>query len=49
MDKVLKTGRSIKKSEKYDLILNIAILSKKSNLLFIAFLNSHSMIDTSQV
>lgn len=49
IDIVLKTGRSIRKSKKHNLILKMAIPSLEDGLLFITFLNSHLIISISQV
>ena len=44
IDIALKGGRSIKKSEKHDLILKMAVLDLKSCLPFIAFMDSYLMV-----
>lgn len=40
----LKTGQSIKKPKKYNLVFEIAIPDLENNLLLIIFLNSYSII-----
>ena len=49
IDIALKTGRSVRNFEKYDLILKIPVFYTKNRLLYIGILNSHSMIGANQV
>ena len=49
IDIVLKTGQSISEFKRHDLVFKMAIFSIKNSLPFIAFSNSHSVIDISQV
>ena len=45
----LKINWYVKKSNRYDLILEVTISSTKNHLPLIAFLNSHLIIDTSEI
>lgn len=49
IDIALKTGRSIKKSKKYNLVHEIPVFDTKDNLLFIAFSDSHFIVSIGQV
>lgn len=43
---ILKTSKYIEKPKRYDLVFEISIPSLKGSFLFIAFLDSYSMINT---
>lgn len=45
----LKIGRNIRESKKHYLVPEITIFGTKSSLTFVAFSNSHPIIDTGQV
>ena len=45
----LKTGWSIGESKRHDLVLEVAVPSTKNSLSFVAFSNSHPIVDTSQI
>ena len=45
----LKIGRSIRESKKHYLVLEVTIFGIKSSFTFVAFSNSHPIIDTGQV
>ena len=49
VDVVLEAGRSIRKTEGHDLVLEIAVPRLESCFLLVTFLNSHSMICAYQV
>ena len=46
---VLKSGQYISQFKKYYLVLKMAIASTKNNLLFIAFLDPHLMINIDKI
>ena len=49
IDIALETGQSVRESKRHDLILKMGILGTKGTLLFVTFLNPHSIIDASEI
>ncbi len=49
LDVALKRNRGIGQSKKHDLIFEMAIAGLESRLLFIAFLDPHSMVGIGQI
>lgn len=47
IDVTLKTCRSIRKSKKHVLVLEIAVLDTKNSLLFVTLSNPHHVLGTS--
>ncbi len=45
----LKPSRCIKKTKRYDLVLEVTVFDMKNCFLFITFSNSYLMIDTSEI
>ncbi len=49
IDVTLKYGRCVGQSERHDLVLEIAIAGPEGRLLFVSFLNPHSMVGIGQI
>ena len=49
IDIALKDGRSIRKSERHNLILEVAVSGPEIGLLFVAFANPHPIIGICQI
>ena len=49
VDVALKTGRRIKKTKKYDLILEVIVSGIKSHLLLVTFSDSHLIIGIGEI
>ncbi len=49
VDITLKRIRCVGQSERHDLVLEIAVAGPEGRLLFVAFLDPHSMVDIDQI